>query len=95
MLVRYRPLQVLAKSARLTTPSISTNCPRIASFHTSRNSLGDTSSMASIIDKVKTTVAENFGGASHAAVSKEDQFSIDEVPDLSGKVIQPHLPHFL
>ena len=42
--------------------------------------------MASIVDKVKTTVAENFGGSSHSAVSKEEQFSIDNVPDLTGKV---------
>jgi NAD(P)-dependent dehydrogenase (short-subunit alcohol dehydrogenase family) len=42
--------------------------------------------MASLIDKVKTTVAENMGGPAHKVVPKEQQFSVEDVPDLSGKV---------
>ena len=42
--------------------------------------------MSKIVDAVKSTVAENFGGPSHGAADKEHQFSIEEVPDLIGKV---------
>ena len=42
--------------------------------------------MAQIIDTVKSTIAENFGGDSHSLASKAHQFSLDDVPDLSGKV---------
>lgn len=42
--------------------------------------------MAAIVDTVKSTIAENFGGAAHSLAKKEHQFSLDEVPDLSGKV---------
>lgn len=37
------------------------------------------------MDKLKSTIAENIGGGLGAA-SKTDQFSLDEVPDQSGKV---------
>ncbi|CAJ0543476.1 Ff.00g037700.m01.CDS01 [Fusarium sp. VM40] len=40
--------------------------------------------MASIIDSVKNTIAENFGGP--ASQLATHQFSLSEVPDLSGKV---------
>ena len=42
--------------------------------------------MSSVANAVKTTAAENFGRASHNLASKEHQFSIEEVPDLTGKV---------
>lgn len=43
--------------------------------------------MASIVNAVKNTIAENFGGdASHKLAAKEHQFSLEEVPDMSGKV---------
>ena len=42
--------------------------------------------MSAIVDGVKSTIAENFGGASHSLASPEHQFSLEEVPDLSGKV---------
>ena len=42
--------------------------------------------MSSIVDQVKSTIAENLGGPAHALANKEHQFSIEEVPDLSGKV---------
>ena len=42
--------------------------------------------MSKIVDQVKSTIAENFGGPSHGAADKKHQFSIEEVPDLSGKV---------
>ncbi|RDW75559.1 retinol dehydrogenase 12 [Coleophoma crateriformis] len=35
---------------------------------------------------VKNTIAENFGGASHDLAPKDQQFSLEDVPDLSGKV---------
>ncbi|KAF1844926.1 NAD(P)-binding protein [Cucurbitaria berberidis CBS 394.84] len=38
-----------------------------------------------MIQAAKNTIAENLGGA-HALAPKESQFSLDEVPDLSGKV---------
>lgn len=37
------------------------------------------------MDTIRSTLAENFTG-SHTAVSEEHQFSLDQVPDLSGKV---------
>ena len=37
------------------------------------------------MDTIKSTIAENFTG-SHKLVSEEHQFSLDQVPDLSGKV---------
>ncbi|KAM0261734.1 hypothetical protein ACHAPA_009628 [Fusarium lateritium] len=40
--------------------------------------------MASIIDSVKNTIAENFGGPADQLATH--QFSLSEVPDLSGKV---------
>ena len=43
--------------------------------------------MSKIMETVKSTVAENLGvSGSHTLVDKEHQFSIEEVPDLSGKV---------
>jgi NAD(P)-dependent dehydrogenase (short-subunit alcohol dehydrogenase family) len=38
------------------------------------------------MDYVKSTIAENFGGASHSLADKEHQFELSEVPDLNGKV---------
>ena len=35
---------------------------------------------------LKNSVAENFGGSAMKLASKEHQFTLDEVPDLSGKV---------
>ncbi|KAF5667079.1 putative alcohol dehydrogenase Bli-4 [Fusarium heterosporum] len=40
--------------------------------------------MSSIIDSVKNTIAENFGGPAEQLATH--QFSLSEVPDLSGKV---------
>lgn len=42
--------------------------------------------MSSVANAVKSTIAENFRGESHALVAEEHQFSIEQVPDLSGKV---------
>ena len=42
--------------------------------------------MSSLIDTVKSTVAENLGGNSHSLVPEHQQFSLEEVPDQSGKV---------
>jgi NAD(P)-dependent dehydrogenase (short-subunit alcohol dehydrogenase family) len=42
--------------------------------------------MSTIVNSVKSTVAENFGGPAHNLANKENQFSLDQVPDLSGKV---------
>ena len=39
-----------------------------------------------IMDAIKSTIAENFGGKAHEAASKDHQFSLEQVPDLSGKV---------
>ena len=38
------------------------------------------------MDTIKTTLAENLGGSAHTAVGEDQQFSLQEVPDLSGKV---------
>jgi NAD(P)-dependent dehydrogenase (short-subunit alcohol dehydrogenase family) len=39
------------------------------------------------MDAIKSTIAENFGGAAHSVADQSDQFDIKkDVPDLSGKV---------
>lgn len=39
------------------------------------------------METIKSTIAENFGGAAHAVAGEENQFDINkDVPDLSGKV---------
>lgn len=38
------------------------------------------------MEYVKETVAQNFGGPAHKLAKEENQFDLDEVPDLSGKV---------
>lgn len=38
------------------------------------------------LDMAKSTIAENFGGASHKLADESHQFSLEEVPDLTGKV---------
>jgi len=42
--------------------------------------------MASAVNAVKSTIAENFGGPSHGLVPEHQQFSLEEVPDQTGKV---------
>ncbi|KAL3427188.1 retinol dehydrogenase 12 [Phlyctema vagabunda] len=39
-----------------------------------------------VMETIKNTIAENFGGASTKLAPKEHQFTLSEVPDLSGKV---------
>jgi len=41
--------------------------------------------MAAIVDTIKSTLSENFAGT-HGLAQPEHQFSLEEVPDLSGKV---------
>ena len=43
-------------------------------------------SNSGIMDSIKQTVAQNFGGPAHKAVSESQQFALEEVPSLSGKV---------
>ncbi|KAL8682557.1 MAG: hypothetical protein Q9186_001410 [Xanthomendoza sp. 1 TL-2023] len=38
------------------------------------------------MDTIKQTVAQNFGGSAHKAVSESQQFALEEVPSLTGKV---------
>lgn len=38
------------------------------------------------MDYVKSAVAQNFGGPAHRLAPKNQEFSLEEVPDLSGKV---------
>jgi hypothetical protein len=42
--------------------------------------------MASLVKTVKSTIAENLGGPSHSLVPEHQQFSLEEVPDQTGKV---------
>ncbi|KAL9602076.1 MAG: hypothetical protein Q9219_002072 [cf. Caloplaca sp. 3 TL-2023] len=37
-------------------------------------------------EAIKQTVAQNFGGAAHQAVSESQQFALEQVPSLTGKV---------
>lgn len=39
-----------------------------------------------IIETIKNTIAENFGGVAQTIVSEENKFSLEQVPDLKGKV---------
>ena len=45
-----------------------------------------TATMSSVINAVKTTIAENLGGSAHKVVSEDQQFSLEQVPNLEGKV---------
>ncbi|KAL8849507.1 MAG: hypothetical protein Q9221_005514 [Calogaya cf. arnoldii] len=38
------------------------------------------------MEAIKQTVAQNFGGAAHQAVSESQQFALEQVPKLTGKV---------
>lgn len=38
------------------------------------------------METIKTTTAENYGGASHSVVPESHQFTLDQIPSLSGKV---------
>lgn len=38
------------------------------------------------MDTIKQTVAQNFGGPAHQAVSESQQFALEQVPSLTGKV---------
>lgn len=38
------------------------------------------------METIKQTVAQNFGGAAHQAVSESQQFALEHVPSLTGKV---------
>ena len=42
--------------------------------------------MSSIVDKAKTTLSENLGGAAQKVAPGGTGFSLDDVPDQSGKV---------
>lgn len=42
--------------------------------------------MAGVVQTVKNTIAENFGGPAHSLALPEHQFDLDETPDLTGKV---------
>ncbi len=42
--------------------------------------------MSAAATAVKNTIAENVGGPSHGLAPAEHQFSIEQVPDQSGKV---------
>jgi len=39
-----------------------------------------------IVDTVKSTLAQNLGGPAHESLAGDKSFSLDQVPDLSGKV---------
>ena len=43
-------------------------------------------SISGAMETIRNTIAENLGGPAHALASPENSFSLDEVPDLSGKV---------
>lgn len=45
-----------------------------------------TATMSSVIDAVKTTISENLGGFAHKVVPEDQQFSLEQVPNLEGKV---------
>lgn len=38
------------------------------------------------MEAIKNTIAENFGGPAHSLASEENQFDLEQVPDLKGKV---------
>ena len=42
--------------------------------------------MASVIKNIQTTLSENLGGAAHKSAPEGTGFSLDLVPDQTGKV---------
>jgi len=45
-----------------------------------------TRNMASVIKNIQTTLSENLGGAAHKSAPEGTGFSLDLVPDQTGKV---------
>lgn len=70
--------------------STSTVCTKAARFSfrkiPSSNHRIQIRNMASIVKNVQETFSQNLGGAAHANAPADAQFSLDEVPDQSGKV---------
>lgn len=52
--------------------------------HPQTRHIQSSSKMASIVESIRNTIGENLGGPAQALSTH--QFSLDEVPDLSGKV---------
>lgn len=44
------------------------------------------STMSSTVDQVKSTFSQNLGGAAESLTPAGQNFSIDDIPDLGGKV---------
>ncbi|KAL8898027.1 MAG: hypothetical protein Q9192_002285 [Flavoplaca navasiana] len=50
------------------------------------NETNESVDRSGIMDSIKQTVAQNLGGAAHQAVSESQQFALEQVPSLTGKV---------
>ena len=87
MSILCRPLHLLVRSPRLSRSlTIFIPIQTKVSFRPASSIPKQPEGMASIVDKAKNSVAENFGGIAHSIVSEDKQFSVEAVPDLSGKV---------
>ena len=76
------PVLIRNCSPRLTAPILRSTIIQVGKV-TVRPFASQKSSI--VMDTIKSTIAENFTG-SHKLVSEDHQFSLDQVPDLSGKV---------
>lgn len=46
----------------------------------------DVNTRTTNMETIRNTLSENLGGIGHNLAAEENKFSLDEVPDLSGKV---------
>lgn len=61
--------------------AIPTKLPLLATY-----SRQYSSEMSSAVKAAQTTLAENLGGVTNAVAPSNNQFSLDDVPDQTGKV---------
>lgn len=62
------------------------NLPRQHNLPKPRHLTSTTPLRKKAMEAIKSTIAENFGGAVHSLAKPEHQFSLEETPDQSGKV---------
>jgi hypothetical protein len=55
-------------------------------FHYSTKQFNSTRKMSSIINAAKSTLSQNLGGIAQSLAPAGTQFSLNDVPDQSGKV---------
>lgn len=87
--VRIQSPSVLTFSPRISTARLSSSSPSPHKPNTDRFAGPVDTATATTMQAVKNTIAENLGNTisgAHSLAPADQQFSLEEVPDLSGKV---------